>query len=291
MLYLEANNLVGEGNSPAQVSPFQEQLKILNNKRKNNPVVHDSLKVPLESPHVDCSDSPETSEPPYSEDGQEVLNKSVRNDIERPLTKSVGDSAIDDSSSAVCERRGSKDPNGRNGKLENDKSRPRGESNDRLLRFESSSETNGEFRQEVSKLTGQHDALKIEIENQDKVPQLSTSTKYRGSDTTYDNCPLSAASNPIHIHIIKEKQDSKVVASMPRICPPQDVLNSNLDLRYQCILPFSSKYPENLQQPLMEEIIQSSMGDKCSHMEESNRTVQNTSESSQYSFQQWLCCW
>ena len=39
----------------------------------------------VESPHIDCSDSPETSEPPNSE-FEQTAQKGVQKDIERPLT-------------------------------------------------------------------------------------------------------------------------------------------------------------------------------------------------------------
>jgi len=294
MLAVEANELVSEGNSPAQSSPFQEQLKIHHSENKKPIILPRPKAWALESPHVDCSDSVETTEPPYSE-LEHAVNKSVKNDIERVLTNTGGDSAVNGSSSIEHEH-GVNNDLGHVGKPKDHKSRARLESNDRILRFDSSSDPSCEFRQEVSKLACQlDDASKNKYENQDTVLKLPW-LKDRGSDvlaprSTYDNCPLSATSNPIYIDILKGKNDNKVVESMPRIVPPQDVESSNLDKMYQYILPYSSKYSEELQEPFLEGSIQSSMDDKLSHREERNMTVQNTNQNRQHSFQYWLCCW
>jgi len=295
MLAVEANEIVSEGNSPAQVSPFQKQLKLPCSENKKPIILPRPKAWALESPHVDCSDSLETSEPPYSW-FEHAVHKSVENDIERALTTTGGDSAVNGPSSIEHEHGANSDPVGHVGKPKNHKSRARLESNDRLLQLDSSSDPSCEFRQEVSKLKCQlDDASKNTYVNEDKVlklPQLKDiPSDVLAPRSTYDNCPLSATSYPIHIDILKEKNDSKVVESMPRILPPQDVQSSNLDKMYQYILPCSSKYSEELQQPFLEGSIQSSMDDKRSHKEERNRTVQNTNQNRQHSFQYWLCCW
>jgi len=295
---VEAKELVGEGNSPAQVTPFQWQLKSPH-LRKNKPNIHlRQITHALESPHVDCSDSPETSEPPHSE-LEQMDNKSTGNEIHKPWTSSGRGPDINAPGSLEHEHRETKDQDEHENMHTNHKSRARLNSDERLLRFDSMSDTNCEFRQEVSKLTSQkNDPSKHESEHQDEIPQLGQSSD-KGSHveapkSAYDNCPLSATSNPLHIGILKEKNGRNLVESMPRILPPQDVQSGDLDKTYENILPFSSKHSDDLQQPLLEENIQTSLAcldDKLSLKEESNKTIQNIHENPEDSARDWLCCW
>jgi len=295
---VEAKELVGEGNSPAQVTPFQWQLKSPHG-GKNKPNIHlRPIAQPLESPHVDCSDSPETSEPPYSE-LEQMDNKSVGNEIQKPLTTNGRGSSLRVPGSPEHEHKENKDHGEQISMHAYHISRARLDSDERLLRFDSMSDTNCEFRQEVSKLTSQQDyPAKHECEQQYEIQQLARSSD-KGSHTeatksAYDNCPLSATSNPLHIAILKEKNGSDVAESMPRILPPKDVQSSNVDKTYQSILPFSSKHSDELQQPLLEENIQTSLSclnDKLSLKEESNKTIQRINENPEDSTRDWLCCW
>jgi len=267
---VERKELVNEGNSPVQASPFQKQLKSAH-RIKKTPNVHPLQKV-VESPHIDCSDSSQTSEPPNSE-FEQVAPKGAQNDIERRATNSGEYLTANGPSSKEHEHRI--------------------DSNERLLRYDSLSDTNREFQQEITKLTtSRHEDIReiqgIVSQNQNTLPYLPHSKDKPSSAvaprSAYDNCPLSATSNPVRIAILKEKTDSKVPESMPRIVPPQDVV---VDQTYKPMLPASSKYYEDLQKPLLENKVQSPSEDKRPQREE-NRIFEENQENTSRG---WMCCW
>jgi len=273
---IEDKDLLCEGNSPAQVSPFQEQLKSSN--RGLDKGMTDPLPKAQQSdyPLADFSGSPETSERPHPE-FENLVNKCVGNSTEQPRTISGSNLG-----STEHGHRANKGPNGHHGKSKNPKSRTRFESD-----VDSTSDTNCEFRQEVSKLTSLlDDTSKNDMENRTK-----TSSKVPLPKSVYDNNPLSATSNPLHIDILKEKIDSTVTESMPRILPPQDVQIGDLETTYRKMLqPFSRKYSKELQQPLLEDSSRSFVEGKFSKRDESNSTVQSIDERSHRSFRDCFCC-
>jgi len=299
MLDVEAKDLVNEGNSPAQLDPFQKQLK--SPKRgKNKPVIDPRPKVQtVNSHHVDGSESPETSEPQHSELEQVVI-KSGENYIEKSLISNKGDSIVNSHSSIEHERIENKDQERLDGKPQNLKSRARLESEERvrLLHFDSLSEKNVEFQKEISNLRSLHEDVsrKDSEHQQNMLPQNPPQDKLSNSlaqRSAYDNCPLSAISNPLHINVLKEKVDCKVTESMPRILPPQDVQNSVLENGYKVMLPTSTKFHEEARQPLLEESSQKIVyGDyNSSRTNESNRTIPDNNETSRNSSCDCLCCW
>jgi len=268
----------GEGNCPAQVSPFQEQLKSPKQGR-NKCMLDPRPKAQVSDyPLIDCSGSPETSERPPSE-FQLLGNKTVENGTEQPLTsrKSAGSNL----GSSEHENKANKDPDEHHGKSRNHKLRTRFESD-----VDSTGDTNREFRQEVSKLTSQHDdTSRNEKENSSKICSNVPAPR-----SVYDNNPLSATSHPLHIDILKEKMDSTVTESMPRIVPPKDV-QSDLETTYRnMLLPFSSRYSKELHQPLLEDRTQSFIEGKCSKSDRCDSTNLSFDENADRSFRDWLCC-
>jgi len=251
----------------------------------------------VDSLHVDCSDSPETSEPTHSEHEQAV-NKSVENYIKKPMTDSKSDSIVNGHCSIEHELREIKDAERLDIKPQNLKPRARLESEERIrcVQFDSLSDTNPEFRKEISNLTSLHeqckDASRKDNEHRKMNPELNSPqdkvSKSQPQASASDNCPLSAVSNPLHINIPREKFDSKVTESMPRIIPPEDVQKNDLENRQKVKLLASKKFYEEARQPLLKESIQSSIvyGDK-----KSNRTIQDINERSQNSSRNCLCCW
>lgn len=268
---IEAKDLLCEGNCPAQVSPLQEQRKSPHQGR-NKCMIDPRPKAQVSDyPLIDCSGSPE----------QLLVSKSVENGTQKPLTISGRKSAGSNLSSTEHENKANKDPDEDHGKSKNHKLRTRFESD-----VDSTSDTNREFRQEVSKLTSQHDDTSMnEKENSTKMCSNVPAPR-----SVYDNNPLSATSNPLHIDILKEKIDGTAAESMPRIVPPQDV-QSDLETTYRNMLrPFSSKYSKELQQPLLEDITQSFIEGKCSKSDGCNSTILSFDENGNRSFRDWLCC-
>jgi len=277
---IEAKDLLCEGNCPAQVSPFQEQRKSPH-QGKNTCMIDPRPKAQVsDNPLIDCSGSPENSERPSSE-FQLLVNKRVENGTEQPPTISDRKSAGSNLSSTGHENKANKDLEEHHGKSKNHKLRTRFESD-----VDSTSDTNREFRQEVSKLTSQHDdKSRNERENSTKICSNLPAPR-----SVYDNNPLSATSNPLHIDILKEKIDGTAAESMPRIVPPQDV-QSDLETTYRnMLLPFSGKYSKELQQPLLGDSTQSFIEGKCSKSDGCDSTILSFDENGNSSFRDWLCC-
>jgi len=320
---VEGNETI-EGRSPGQASPFQEQLKSRRldvKSGQSHKLLRPNVWV-LETPNVDCSDSPDTSEP-------QDVHLDMDNNSLSGKGSGLNNRCCVENEHRDHETRGSKDlirldiprkskANSESGP--NQRAETRLDSDERrLMRFDSLSDTNcSEFGKELKKLASSRSPVKtnehqnIVVSQQARVAYLSRSKERSQTGlprSEYDNCPLSATSNPLHIYILKDKEDSKTSASMPPIVPPEDVLNNvvhkrgmptmsekmmhsqipRLSNEYNVRFPASMNYCKHLQTPLLEGSMESSTSNVVSQTDDTGWMIQEITEKQRCS-RHWICC-